>query len=141
MLRIANTTDNNGLDDPKVRDTTLLDAYSQTVSSVAQSAGEAVVQVSVENRKKGQNGIGSGFIISSDGFVVTNHHIEPMTPASRSGLDKGDIIIGLGDDDVNSIDTLHLLLDAERIGKRVPLRVLRGNDIELIHLVPVELTG
>ncbi len=68
------------------------------------------------------------------------HHIEPMTPASRSGLDKGDIIIGLGDDDVNSIDTLHQLLNADRIGKRVPLRVLRGNDIELIHLVPVELT-
>ena len=27
----------------------------------------------------------------------------------------------------------------DRIGKRVPLRVVRGNDIELIHLVPVEL--
>jgi len=327
MLRTDNTTDYNGLDDHKVIDTTLLDAYSQTVSTVAQSSGEAVVQVRVANRKKGQNGSGSGFIISSDGFVVTNHHvigkareahlllqdgrqlkgkivgrdpasdlavlqifgenlsklsladsndllvgqiaiavgnplgfqstvtagvvsalgrtlrsesgrlidnviqtdaalnpgnsggpllnsagdvigvntalirgaqglcfavasnlvkyvvgklildgkvrrayigiggqnmkihprrviqlglatnsgilihhIESMGPASRSGLEKGDIILGLADEEVNSIDMLHQLLDADRIGKRVQLRVLRGNDIELIHLVPVELT-
>jgi len=328
MLRIAYTADNNSLDDIAVRDMALLDAYSKTVSGVARNAGEAVVQVLVASRKKGQNGTGSGFIISSDGFVVTNHHvigqakeahlllqdgrqlkakivgrdaatdlavlqifgenlsklsladsndlvvgqiaiavgnplgfqstvtadvvsalggtlrsesgrlidnviqtdaalnpgnsggpllnssgdvigvntalirgaqglcfavasnlvkyvvgkliidgkvrrafigiggqnmrihprrviqlglstgagilvhqIEPMGPASRSGLEYGDIIVGLADEDVNSIDMLHQLLDADRIGKRVPLRVFRGNDIEMIHLVPVELTG
>lgn len=328
MARNANTTENNDLDNLQVSDVTLLDAYSQTVSRVASNGGEAVVQVRVANRKKGQNGAGSGFIISSDGFVVTNHHvignatetyvllqdgrqlkgkivgrdaatdlavlqifaenlsklsladsndlvvgqmaiavgnpmgfqstvtagvvsalgrtlrsesgrlidnviqtdaalnpgnsggpllnssgevigvntalirgaqglcfavasnlvkyvvgklildgkirrafigiagqnmrfqprrisqlalpinagilihhIESMGPASRSGLVKGDIIVGLGDEDVSSIDMLHQLLDADRIGVRVPLRVVRDNEIVLIHLVPVELTG
>ena len=89
MLRISNTKDNNGLDGLKVRDTTLIDAYSQTVSSVVQSAGEAVVQVSVENRKKGQNGIGSGFIISSDGFVVTNHHVIRQSRETQIILQDG----------------------------------------------------
>lgn len=64
-------------------DAGLLDIYSQTVSGVAHSVAESVVHIQAEkyvtdkrtNRKILAPASGSGFIISSDGFVVTNHHV------------------------------------------------------------------
>jgi S1-C subfamily serine protease len=58
----------------------LLDAYSQTVTRVAQSTSSAVVHLKTQKSKGQQTqpngqGTGSGFIISSDGFVVTNSHV------------------------------------------------------------------
>lgn len=66
-----------------VSDYNLLDAYSNTVSSVAQQAGEAVVHITVQKeiinprtrQKQLQPGSGTGFIISTDGYLVTNHHV------------------------------------------------------------------
>lgn len=61
----------------------LLDAYSKTITHVVGSVAEAVVHIEVLkntiDRRSGQQrrqpGSGSGFIISSDGFIVTNHHV------------------------------------------------------------------
>ena len=61
----------------------LLDAYSRTVVNVAQHVSNAVVHLKVKktqaaNRRQAPNpneGTGSGFIISSDGYVVTNSHV------------------------------------------------------------------
>lgn len=64
-------------------DVDLLDAYSRTVAGVAQRVSNAVVHLKVEKKQPnsrqaqppGNAGTGSGFIISSDGFVVTNSHV------------------------------------------------------------------
>lgn len=63
-------------------DSRLLDAYSQTVTSVAKKVSEAVVQIQVQKPgrlirrgQRPQNGGGSGFVISSDGYIVTNSHV------------------------------------------------------------------
>jgi S1-C subfamily serine protease len=65
-------------------DADLLDAYSRTVVGVAQAVSNAVVQIRVEKstsqpqrgrRSQQPFGTGSGFIISSDGYIVTNSHV------------------------------------------------------------------
>ena len=64
-------------------DQQLLDAYSSAVAGVVKKAAQAVVHLKVlkkiqEPRTKKiveQNGFGSGFIISSDGYIITNNHV------------------------------------------------------------------
>ena len=64
-------------------DAVLLDAYSRTITGVVAEVAEAVVHIQVNkkitewgnNRPRVAPGSGSGFTISSDGFVVTNHHV------------------------------------------------------------------
>jgi len=72
--------------DPPVRllstDHELLDAYSRTITGVVGQVAEAVVHIQVQkpvnDRRNGPKlapGSGSGFVISSDGFIVTNNHV------------------------------------------------------------------
>lgn len=64
-------------------DAALLDAYSATVSGVVGRVSECVVHVKVTKRvrdartgrEREQEGSGSGFLISSDGYLVTNDHV------------------------------------------------------------------
>ena len=57
-------------------DDALLDAYSQAVTSAADRAAQAVVHLQVGHSKSAQPaGSGSGFVISSDGIVLTNAHV------------------------------------------------------------------
>jgi S1-C subfamily serine protease len=58
------------------RDGTLLDTYSQTVSSVVERVSPGVVNLRIENgnHRASQQG-GSGFAITPDGFILTNSHV------------------------------------------------------------------
>ncbi len=64
-------------------DEELLDSYSKTITGVVGRSAEAVVHIQVQKPVKDRRtkeeklttGSGSGFIISTDGFVVTNHHV------------------------------------------------------------------
>ena len=62
----------------KSSDATLLDAYSAAVTGVVSLVAPAVAHVRVERTSRGrgvQAGSGSGFIITPDGYMVTNSHV------------------------------------------------------------------
>jgi S1-C subfamily serine protease len=71
------------LNDTDTHDSQLLDEYSKTITGVVGNVAESVVHIEVKknvfDRKSQQNipqtGFGSGFIISSDGYIVTNNHV------------------------------------------------------------------
>jgi len=68
-------------------DAFLLDAYSRTVSDVVDRAAPAVVAVSVGGgRGNGRLGSGSGFLITPDGYLLTNSHVARAGAASRQRL-------------------------------------------------------
>jgi S1-C subfamily serine protease len=74
-------------------DAELLDAYSRTVIGVARKVSDAVVQIKAEQpsrrpRRQQQGGSGSGFIISTDGYIVTNCHV--VQGASRIAVNLQD---------------------------------------------------
>jgi S1-C subfamily serine protease len=70
-------------------DSHLLDAYSKTVTGVVKSVAPAVVHIRVSKKVQDprtginneQPAFGSGFVISSDGFIVTNNHVVEDSPS------------------------------------------------------------
>jgi S1-C subfamily serine protease len=80
-----------------VDDNRLLDTYSNTVSSVAETSAASVVHIivqkEIENRQTRQKqivpGSGTGFIISSDGYIVTNNHVVEDAKSIRIALSNG----------------------------------------------------
>jgi S1-C subfamily serine protease len=77
----------------------LLDAYSQAVIGVVQKVGPAVVSVT-GRRGERNGGMGSGFLITPDGFALTNSHV--VRGRSRLGVatEDGDALDAelIGDD-------------------------------------------
>ncbi len=75
----------------------LLDAYSSTVTGVVKKVSQAVAHIKVvkqladprTRRMTEQAGSGSGFAISSDGFVVTNHHVIEGASAIKAAFADG----------------------------------------------------
>src|SRR6266566_5033355 len=59
-------------------DQVLLDAYSNAVIDVTERVGPAVVRVETGSKapnSRERGGLGSGIVISPDGFVLTNNHV------------------------------------------------------------------
>ncbi len=67
----------------------LLDAYSQAVVSTVRQAGPAVLHIQARSGKRGGGGTGSGFLISPDGFLMTNSHVVHGADALRAQTPDG----------------------------------------------------
>src|SRR5260370_28623586 len=60
---------------PSLDDEEVLDAYSHAVVSVVDAVGPSVVSIGVGTDKRHRERRGSGVVISSDGYVLTNSHV------------------------------------------------------------------
>jgi S1-C subfamily serine protease len=69
-------------------DRDLLDAYSHAVASAVERVAPAVAHVGVRHRK-GRTGSGSGFLITPDGYLVTNSHVASDADALEVTLPDG----------------------------------------------------
>ena len=85
------------LDDPWVArpdadpapDAGLLDAYSHAVSGAVARVAPAVAHVRIERAGRGGEGAGSGFLVTPDGYLVTNSHVVSGTAAIEVTLPDG----------------------------------------------------
>jgi S1-C subfamily serine protease len=76
-------------------DSHLLDAYSQTVSDIYRDMAPSVVHIRnyKEHDKDQKSGsMGSGFIISSDGYIITNHHVADKADQLHVTLSDGTVL-------------------------------------------------
>jgi S1-C subfamily serine protease len=64
--------------------------------------------------------------------------VEPGSPAEKAGLLPGDVILGIGDRTVGSVDDLHRHLSEECIGCPVPITVLRKAEKQDLTVIPHE---
>ena len=61
------------------------------------------------------------------------------TPAAAAGLRPEDLIVELDDTPVSDVNDIQRLMVVERIGAKVPVRILREGRELTLELVPAEL--
>lgn len=83
----------------KSEESDLLDAYSQAVVSVVNAVSPSVIGVATL-RDDGPTGSGSGFLITPDGYAVTNSHVVAGRSRLRATTADGDRLSAdvIGDD-------------------------------------------
>jgi S1-C subfamily serine protease len=73
---------------------------------------------------------------AASGVLVIS--VSPGSPAARSGLREGDLIVEFRGQAVPSIDALHKLLTADQIGAESALTVIRGTERLNLRVTPAE---
>ncbi|MBI1779294.1 MAG: trypsin-like peptidase domain-containing protein [Proteobacteria bacterium] len=121
----------------QVDDQDSLDAYSRTVSGVAESMAAAAIGIRVRKRTKQSQGAaahalagaGSGFVITPDGYAITNSHVVHGAEIIEAMLGDGNIGVAelIGDDPETDIALIRLgegnRLTPAPLGSSGPLRV------------------
>lgn len=70
--------------------------------------------------------------------AVGCRRVEAGSPAARAGLHRGDLIVAVGGHRVSSVADLQRRLDADAIGRSVPLTILRRGGLEQVDVRPAE---
>lgn len=68
----------------------------------------------------------------ASGLMVIS--VEADGPAAKAGLLQGDVLIGLGNQPIHDIDTLHAALGPDTVGQDLTARVVRGGQIQSISM-------
>jgi S1-C subfamily serine protease len=76
-----------------------------------------------------------GLAIDSGVLIVA---VDKDSPAARAGLREGDVVVDLADQPVASVDVLHRMLTAERVGVTLAITALRGRDRLRLRITPAE---
>ena len=64
--------------------------------------------------------------------------IEPNAPATRAGLQTGDLVVAIGERPVESVDDVHRLLVAAPIGEPLRITIVRGVERRELVVTPIE---
>ena len=91
-------------------DAELLDAYSRAVISVVQKISPAVISVAGP-RNDPRGGMGSGFLVTPDGYALTNSHVAGGRQKLRGMTAEGDALDAtlVGDDPATDLALLRLM--------------------------------
>ncbi len=108
-------------------DSELLDAYSQAVIHVVETVSPAVISVSGRGAN-GRGGGGSGFIVTPDGYAITNSHVVDDRPKLEAETVEGDRLRVeiIGDDPATDLAIVRLAasgLPYAQLGDSDALRV------------------
>jgi len=128
---VTDSTDSSGRDpqqrsEPRVAsDAQLLDAYSQAVVHVVESVSPAVLSLTGINDR---GGAGSGFLVTPDGFAITNSHVVDGRTELLATTTDGDRLVArvIGDDPATDLAALRLAasdLPFAQLGDSEALRV------------------
>jgi S1-C subfamily serine protease len=60
--------------------------------------------------------------------------IESDSPADKAGLLVGDIVVALDEESVEQMDELLAMLTGERVGKAVPVQIVRGGQLQNVDV-------
>lgn len=69
---------------------------------------------------------------------VLVHSVEKNSPAEKSGVREGDIIVAYGVSPVSTVDHLHRILSEEEVGRPSDLTVIRSTEKVVTTVVPVQ---
>lgn len=61
--------------------------------------------------------------------------VEKDSPAEKGGLTLGDTVIGIGGETVQNHDDLLAALTGDRVGTAVPVKIIRGGQVQLFDVV------
>jgi S1-C subfamily serine protease len=108
-------------------DADLLDAYSQAVIHVVETVSPAVISVFGRD-PNGRGGAGSGFIVTPDGYAITNSHVIDDRPSLMAETADGDKLRVelVGDDPATDLAVVRLAasgLPFAQLGNSDALRV------------------
>jgi len=106
------------------------------VTSIYQSAGDAVVEINITQESTGffgqstvEEGIGSGFLVDSDGYIVTNNHVVDDASTVEVKLSTGEVL----DAEVMGKDAIHDLavikVDSSSVAGITPLKLADSNEV------------
>jgi S1-C subfamily serine protease len=90
----------------------LLDSYSQAVIGVVDRVGPAVIMVAGRDGRAGRDsgGQGSGFLVTPDGFALTNSHVVHGRTQLKATTEEGDSLHAdlVGDDPATDLAVIRL---------------------------------
>jgi S1-C subfamily serine protease len=115
------------IDRPAASDADLLDAYSQAVIHVVETVSPAVISIFGRD-SDGRGGAGSGFIVTPDGYALTNSHVIDDRPKLMAETADGDRLRAelVGDDPATDLAVIRIAsngLPYAQLGDSDALRV------------------